>query len=224
MTVTDLAASVPTDPPEPFTDLLRLAVAAYLARFKGSSREHTESDLRCYLAWCAERGLGPAGRPAAAPGAVHPVDTSGSACASVTSVTRLRRSAPSTCHHIAIDNTLYDNVTHQPAWRDLTGPPETSRSTSWTSRNSWVPTAAGRSPIRSPCSTPQRTRASARRPCEWMAPEAPTPSRSRPMRHPARRTSSAQRHPTGSSSAIYGGAHTSYPQRRRVADRWRPRP
>jgi hypothetical protein len=30
-------------PPEPFTDRLRLAVAAYLARFKGSSREHTES-------------------------------------------------------------------------------------------------------------------------------------------------------------------------------------
>jgi hypothetical protein len=29
-------------------------VAAYLARFKGTSREHTESDLRCYLAWCAE--------------------------------------------------------------------------------------------------------------------------------------------------------------------------
>jgi site-specific recombinase XerD len=38
---------------------LRLAVAAYLARFKGSSREHTESDLRCYLAWCAEHGLDP---------------------------------------------------------------------------------------------------------------------------------------------------------------------
>ena len=46
-------------PPEPFTDQLRLAAAAYLARFKGSSREHTESDLRCYLAWCAERGLDP---------------------------------------------------------------------------------------------------------------------------------------------------------------------
>jgi hypothetical protein len=46
-------------PPEPFTDQLRLAVAAYLARFKGPSREHTESDLRCYLAWCAERGLDP---------------------------------------------------------------------------------------------------------------------------------------------------------------------
>ena len=46
-------------PPEPFTDQLRLAVAAYLARFKGSSREHTESDLRCYLAWCAEQGLDP---------------------------------------------------------------------------------------------------------------------------------------------------------------------
>jgi len=58
MTFSDLA-SVPPDPPAPFTDRLRLAVAAYLARFKGSSREHTESDLRCYLAWCAERGLDP---------------------------------------------------------------------------------------------------------------------------------------------------------------------
>ena len=55
---TDLA-SVPSHPLAPFTDQLRLAVAAYLARFKGSSREHTESDLRCYLAWCAERGLDP---------------------------------------------------------------------------------------------------------------------------------------------------------------------
>jgi len=43
----------------PFTDQLRLAVAAYLARFQGSSRYHTESDLRCYLAWCAQRGLDP---------------------------------------------------------------------------------------------------------------------------------------------------------------------
>jgi integrase/recombinase XerD len=48
-----------SDPSEPFTDRLRLAVAAYLARFKGSSREHTESDLRCYLAWCTEYGLDP---------------------------------------------------------------------------------------------------------------------------------------------------------------------
>jgi hypothetical protein len=58
MTFSDLA-SVPCDPLAPFTDQLRLAVAAYPARFKGSSREHTESDLRCYLAWCAERGLDP---------------------------------------------------------------------------------------------------------------------------------------------------------------------
>lgn len=58
MTFSDLA-SVPSDPPAPFTDRLRLAVAAYLARFKGSSREHTESDLRCYLTWCAEHGLDP---------------------------------------------------------------------------------------------------------------------------------------------------------------------
>lgn len=38
---------------------VRLAAAAYLGRFKGSSREHTESDLRCYLTWCAERGMDP---------------------------------------------------------------------------------------------------------------------------------------------------------------------
>ncbi len=58
MTFTELA-SVPSDPMAPFTDRLRLAVAAYLARFKGTSRQHTESDLRCYLAWCAEHGLDP---------------------------------------------------------------------------------------------------------------------------------------------------------------------
>jgi hypothetical protein len=43
----------------PFTDQLRLAVAAYLARFKGASRSDTESDLRGYLAWCTEHGLDP---------------------------------------------------------------------------------------------------------------------------------------------------------------------
>ena len=56
MNFTDLA-SVPSDRPVPFTDQPQLAVAAYLARFKGSSRDHTESDLRCFLAWCAEHGL-----------------------------------------------------------------------------------------------------------------------------------------------------------------------
>ncbi len=50
---------VPSDRPLPVADPLRLAVAAYLARFKGSSREHTDSDLRCYLAWCAKHGLNP---------------------------------------------------------------------------------------------------------------------------------------------------------------------
>src|SRR6266496_4533256 len=38
---------------------LRLAGAAYLARFKGQSRVHTESDLRGYLMWCRSRGLDP---------------------------------------------------------------------------------------------------------------------------------------------------------------------
>ena len=46
----DLAAGV---------DLLRVAAAAYLARFKGVSRAHTESDLRCFLTWCADRELEP---------------------------------------------------------------------------------------------------------------------------------------------------------------------
>jgi integrase/recombinase XerD len=51
--------SAPPGHPLHVAGQLRLAVAAYLARFKGSSRYHTESDLRCYLAWCAERGLDP---------------------------------------------------------------------------------------------------------------------------------------------------------------------
>jgi len=58
MNFTELA-SIPSDRPVPCTDQLRLAVAAYLARFKGSSRYHTESDLRSFLTWCAERGLDP---------------------------------------------------------------------------------------------------------------------------------------------------------------------
>lgn len=40
-------------------DRVRLAAVAYLARFTDSSREHTESDLRCYLRWCADRGMDP---------------------------------------------------------------------------------------------------------------------------------------------------------------------
>lgn len=38
---------------------LRIAVAAYLARFKGQSRVHTESDLRLFLTWCGHQGLDP---------------------------------------------------------------------------------------------------------------------------------------------------------------------
>jgi integrase/recombinase XerD len=39
--------------------VLRLASSAYLARFTGSSRVHTESDLRIYLTWCADHQLAP---------------------------------------------------------------------------------------------------------------------------------------------------------------------
>lgn len=38
---------------------LRMATAAYLARFEGQSRIHTESDLRAFLAWCDRQGLDP---------------------------------------------------------------------------------------------------------------------------------------------------------------------
>jgi len=41
----------------------RLAVAAYLAPFKGQSRVHTESDLRGYLTWCESHGLDPLAPP-----------------------------------------------------------------------------------------------------------------------------------------------------------------
>ena len=58
MNFTDLTPD-PSNRPAPFIDQLRLAVAAYLARFKGSSRGHTEWGLRCFLAWCAERRLDP---------------------------------------------------------------------------------------------------------------------------------------------------------------------
>ena len=49
--------AMPSGTVVPPVDPLRLAVAAYLARFKGSSRDHTDSDLRCYLSWCAGRDL-----------------------------------------------------------------------------------------------------------------------------------------------------------------------
>jgi len=50
---------LPADGPASRPDRLRLAAAGYLARFTGPSRVHTESDLRIYLAWCAERRVDP---------------------------------------------------------------------------------------------------------------------------------------------------------------------
>jgi integrase/recombinase XerD len=48
-------ATPPVDPRPP------LAVAAYLARFAGLSRQHTASDLRALLGWCAKRDIEPLG-------------------------------------------------------------------------------------------------------------------------------------------------------------------
>jgi hypothetical protein len=47
----------PTHPPD--SHLLQLAVAGYLARYKGLSRTHAESDLRAYFTWCGDRQLDP---------------------------------------------------------------------------------------------------------------------------------------------------------------------
>jgi integrase/recombinase XerD len=59
MTNFDELPAMPSGAVDSPVDPLRLAVAAYLARFKGSSRDHTESDLRCYLSWCADHKLDP---------------------------------------------------------------------------------------------------------------------------------------------------------------------
>lgn len=39
--------------------ILRLAIAAHLARYKGQTRVRTASDLTAYLAWCTNHDLGP---------------------------------------------------------------------------------------------------------------------------------------------------------------------
>jgi hypothetical protein len=41
------------------TERLHLAVAAYLARYRGLSRQHTASDLPILIGWCAERDFDP---------------------------------------------------------------------------------------------------------------------------------------------------------------------
>jgi len=38
---------------------LGLAAVAHLSRYRGTSREHTESDLRIFFAWCQDRQLAP---------------------------------------------------------------------------------------------------------------------------------------------------------------------
>jgi integrase/recombinase XerD len=39
--------------------VVRAAVAAYLARDRGQTRLHTESDLRVFLCWCTDQDLDP---------------------------------------------------------------------------------------------------------------------------------------------------------------------
>ncbi|MEU8220139.1 site-specific integrase [Micromonospora taraxaci] len=37
----------------------RAAVSAFLGRYRGQTRVHTESDLRVFLRWCSDHGLDP---------------------------------------------------------------------------------------------------------------------------------------------------------------------
>src|SRR5215510_1235781 len=39
--------------------VVRAAVSAYLGRYRGETRIHTESDLRVFLRWCADHDLDP---------------------------------------------------------------------------------------------------------------------------------------------------------------------
>ncbi|TYC20312.1 tyrosine-type recombinase/integrase [Micromonospora sp. MP36] len=39
--------------------VLRAAVSAFLGRYRGQTRVHTESDLRVFLRWCTDHGLDP---------------------------------------------------------------------------------------------------------------------------------------------------------------------
>jgi len=57
--MTSLTQLLPAGGSAAGVDPLRLAAAAYLARFTGLSRTHAESDLRVYLNWCVERGVDP---------------------------------------------------------------------------------------------------------------------------------------------------------------------
>jgi integrase len=58
MTMTTTSGTV-LSPPHDGDLVLRLAVSAYPGRYTGSSRAHTESDLRCYFNWCGSQDLAP---------------------------------------------------------------------------------------------------------------------------------------------------------------------
>src|SRR3569833_1465471 len=54
------AFHVPSTQLVPQDDLvLRSAVAAYLGRYRGQTRLHSESDLRVFLRWCTDHDLDP---------------------------------------------------------------------------------------------------------------------------------------------------------------------
>jgi hypothetical protein len=67
-------SEVLTSQPNDHDLVLRLAASAYLGRYTGISRMHTESDLRLFFAWCAEQHLAPLAAQRAGDRAVCAVD------------------------------------------------------------------------------------------------------------------------------------------------------
>jgi hypothetical protein len=54
------AFTVPGSTVAPSDDVVvRAAVSAYLGRYRGQTRLHTESDLRVFLRWCTDHAVDP---------------------------------------------------------------------------------------------------------------------------------------------------------------------
>ncbi len=54
-----MAGVAVVDAPSAGSPELGLAAVAHLSRYRGTSREHTESDLRVFFTWCQARQLAP---------------------------------------------------------------------------------------------------------------------------------------------------------------------
>jgi hypothetical protein len=168
--------------------LLDAAVAAYLGRFKGVSRAHTESDLRVFLSWCIQ----------------HHLDSLHVQRQHLERYVRwmqeVRRFQPSTVgRRLSVVCGFYrtavlDGVLEPVAGRERPPPTGTDRITHARPRPPPVRGTADRSsaPSSPPCSTPASTCATSKSPPATPTPEppcattAPAKPRPPPQLHPRR--------------------------------------